>query len=265
MKKIKCIVVDDEPVAREGVVLLAKADNDLDVVAACSNGIEALSTIIELKPQLLFLDIQMPGINGFELLTSIPDALRPQVIFLTAFDEHTLKAFEVHAIDYILKPFSDQRFYQAVEHAKNSVRQQILMQKQQQLNQLLPAQQSKAGLRKEGGTVLDGPVDGRLAIKTNGKVYLLAYDDIIWIEAYDYYIKFHTQEKYYLVRDSLKRMEQSLPTSHFYRIHKSSIVNMKFVEMLNVHTDELTLKNNTTLKLSRNYRDSFKAKLMHQQ
>jgi len=264
MDKITAIIVDDEPQAREGVALLAQADPDIEVQAVCSNGVEALDAILEQRPQLLFLDIQMPQISGFELLNSIDAKLRPEVIFITAYDEYTLKAFEVHAVDYLLKPFSDERFYKALSFAKARIRQQQLLQKQQQLEQLLKEQQQKASQHREASVLSSDKPTGRLAVKVEGRIHLLPHQKINWVEAYDYYVKIHLKERYYLVRDSMKNMERNLPEDQFVRIHKSSIVNLEEVDTLvNDLGDEIQLRNGKQLKVSRNYRENFKKRLSH--
>lgn len=262
MEKIKSIIVDDEPAAREGVALLVKADPDIIIADICSNGLQALEAIQEHAPDLLFLDIQMPRINGFELLSSISLSQRPEVIFITAYDEYTLQAFEVHAVDYLLKPFSDERFYQALHFAKDRIRQQQLLQKQERIDQLLEEQRQKAGQSRESSVVSSEKKTGRLAVKAEGRVHLLPYQDIIWIEAYDYYVKIHVKERFFLVRDSMKNMERNLPEEQFVRIHKSSIVNLAQVSSIHHEQgDEVNLKTGGSLKVSRNYRDKIKERL----
>lgn len=261
MKNIKAIIVDDELAAREGVALLARADPDLDVIALCSNGIQALETIHEQRPQLLFLDIQMPRINGFEVLSSIAPGQRPEVIFITAHDEYTLQAFEIHAVDYLLKPFSDERFYKALQFAKERIRQEQLLQKQNQLERLLEDQQKRAETAREGSVLISKTPGSQLVVKSEGKVYILSHPDIIWVEAYDYYVKIHVKERFFLVRDSMKNMERNLPEDRFVRIHKSSIVNLDEIAAFVETTEEVQLKNGKSLKVSRNYREHFKKKL----
>ncbi|MDF9798710.1 two-component system LytT family response regulator [Catalinimonas alkaloidigena] len=263
MSKLKCIIVDDEPEAREGVQHLLEKDKEVEVLARCANGLEALEVLQDQKADLLLLDIQMPRINGFEVLNSLPPEYRPEVIFITAYDEYTLKAFEVHAIDYLLKPFTDERFFKALDFAKARIRQQQLQEKQQRLNDLLQNQQRQAAEGREGSLLSSGSgkPTGRLAVKTEGRVHLLPYHQIMWIEAYDYYIKVHTKARYFLLRDSMKNMEKNLPGDQFVRIHKSSIVNLSHVQQINTGgMSELELQLNTglVLKVSRNYKDRIK-------
>lgn len=264
MEKISCIVVDDEPEAREGVARLANADNEVNVTGICANGLEALQLIHEQPPALLLLDIQMPRINGFELLNSLPEGQRPEVIFITAYDEYTLKAFEVHAVDYLLKPFTDERFYRALQFAKDRIRQRVLQKQQQGLNELLIQQREQAERAREGCVVPSEANAKRLAIKTEGRVHMLPYEDIVWIEAYDYYVKIHTEERFFLLRESMKNMEKSLPEQQFVRVHKSSIINLQKVKNLGRNEQgeyELELIPGQLLKVSRNYRDRIRKKL----
>lgn len=263
MNKIKCIIVDDEPEARGGVQLLVEKDQELEVVSLCSNGLEALEAIQEQKPDLLLLDIQMPRINGFEVLNSLPSDQRPEVIFITAYDEYTLKAFEVHAVDYLLKPFSDQRFYQALHYAKERIKQQQLHEKQQRLEQLLQMQQRQSTDDREGSIISQASANhtGRLAVKTEGRVHMLPYNKVIWVEAYDYYVKVHTTERYFLLRDSMKNMESNLPKTQFARIHKSSIINLAHVQEIGTTSQgefEILLNTGLSLKVSRNYKERIK-------
>ncbi len=262
MGKIKCIIVDDEPEAREGVAQLLRQDPEVEIVALCANGLQALEVLEEKKPDLLLLDIQMPQVNGFEVLNSLPSQYRLEVIFITAYDEYTLQAFEVHAVDYLLKPFTDERFYKALNFAKVRINQQLLEKQHLRLDLLL--KQQSVG-NKEGSlipSVSANHLKSRLAVKAEGRVHLLPYAKILWVEAYDYYIKVHTPERYFLLRDSMKNMEKNLPDDQFARIHKSSIVNLAYVQEVNTngqHEFEVTLDNGTILKVSRNYKERIKS------
>ena len=256
--KITTIIVDDEPEAREGVTLLLASDPEVQVVAVCANGLDAISSIENHVPDLLFLDVQMPQVNGFEVLNSLAPAQRPAVIFTTAYDEYTLRAFEVHAIDYLLKPFTDERFFRSLNHAK----QLICAQQSSALQSLLQEHQIKTTdestlIQEENPATKD-----KLVVKADGRVHFVAYADIIWVEAYDYYVKVHVRDRYFLLRDSLKHLEQRLPSEQFVRIHKSSIVNRRYVEALlpQEHGSEyeVVLSNGITLRSSRSYREGVK-------
>ena len=240
------------------MALLLDDDPDTEVVAVCANGLEAIHTIKDLSPDLLFLDIQMPQIDGFEVLNSLSSEQLPAVIFTTAYDEYTLKAFEVHAIDYLLKPFTDERFHRALNHAKQLIR----AQQTPALQSLLQAQPAKAA--DQSALIRDSNLtaNDKLIVKTDGRVYFVPYADIIWVEAYDYYVKIHVRDRYFLLRDSLKHLEQQLPSDLFIRIHKSSIVNVQHIASL-VPQDsgseyQVVLTNGVSLRSSRSYRDGVK-------
>lgn len=258
--RLTTIIVDDEPEAREGVALLLNNDPDTEVVAICANGLEAIATIEEFSPDLLFLDIQMPQVNGFEVLSSLaadrhPAGRHPAVIFTTAYDEYTLRAFEVHAVDYLLKPFTDERFYRALNHAKQLIRARQTPTLQSLLQAQLTKTADQSALIREDSPV----VSDKLIVKTDGRVHFVPYPDIVWIEAFDYYVKVHVSDRYFLLRDSLKRLERQLPSAQFVRIHKSSIVNRRFVEALlpQEHGSEfeVRLTNGVSLRSSRSYRE----------
>ena len=266
--KLTTIIVDDEPEARQGVALLLAGDPEVEITAVCANGLEAISAINELAPDLLFLDVQMPQVDGFEVLRSLSLAVppagharpgrHPAVIFTTAYEEYTLKAFEVHAIDYLLKPFTDERFYQALNHAKQLIRAKKFPALQPLLHDQQPKTADQHALIREESPA----TKNKLVVKADGRVHFVSYKDIIWVEAYDYYVKVHVRDRYFLLRDSLKHLEQRLPSDQFVRIHKSSIVNTLHVTSLlpQEHGSEyeVVLSNGTTLRSSRSYRDGVK-------
>jgi len=258
MNKVKTVIVDDELEAREGVAQLLASDQEIDVVAMCANGIEAIQAIRDFHPELLFLDIQMPQVNGFEVLNSIAEQYLPAVIFTTAYDEYTLRAFEVHAIDYLLKPFTDERFNAALHHAKLRIAQK------KSVTSPVPKfiqSQLKAGQANQIIST-DSSASERLTVKVDGKVHFIPFGDIIWIEAYDYYVKIHVREQFYLLRDSLKKMVARLPSPPFYRIHKSSMINQNYLQKIEPQRSGneylLTLTNEQQLPSSRSYREQIK-------
>ena len=248
--KYTAVIVDDEQDAREGISLLLQQDESIEVKAHCSDGITAILAINNHKPDILFLDIQMPQITGFDVLRSVN--YRPKAtIFTTAYDEFALKAFEVHAIDYLLKPFSDTRFYEALQHAKSSIGKDST--KKSDTGWLNALDQENM----VNGELIERPVGERLAVKDNGKIHLLELSKIRWLEAYDYYIKVHLSDHFLLVRDSLKNMETKLKAHGFIRIHKSSLVNTLFIATIQPALPKeysLTLKEGQQLKVSRNYK-----------
>jgi len=241
---IRTIIVDDEPEAREGISALINGDEDLEIVAICKNGLEAIEAIDELNPGLLFLDIQMPEINGFEVLNSIEKKV-PYIIFATAYDEYALKAFEIHAQDYLLKPFTDDRFGEAISRAKAFFKKDLVV-SASQLTSLLDAYRKEKLSKSKFGEVIvkNDPEWNRIVIKSSGKIIFVTLNEIETIEAYENYVKVHVKDKFHLVRESMKSMESKLANKRFIRVHKSYIVNMN-------HASELThkLKGDYELKL----------------
>lgn len=221
--KITCLIVDDEQVALDGLALLCSKYEHLEIVGFCKNGLEAIDRIGELKPDLVLLDIQMPKVNGIEVLASLERPL-PKVIFVTAYDQFAIKAFEINAIDYLLKPFTDERFDLAMSRAID----QILANKATSFDQLIKTHE-KPGIDNPDVREQD---EHRIVIKADGRIHMIPKSDIIIFEAYDYYVKIHTQERYYLVRETLKNLEGQLSPDLFMRTHKSYIVHKIFVKTL---------------------------------
>lgn len=256
MEKIRTIIVDDEEEAREGLRLLLENLDGYEIVDVARNGIEAIESIDRLKPHLLLLDIQMPEVNGFDVLDNIRLDPKPVIIFVTAYDKFALEAFEHHAIDYLLKPFSNKRLMSALNHAKEQIDQRII---NKRLEDLLADYKKEKGMNGNDRIIEEGDEvrrNGRLVVKSMGKIHLIDFRDIEWVEAYDYYIKIHVCNKYYLVRESMKNMETRLPPMNFKRIHKSSIINTDLVKELKPKQNGdylVTLKNGQELRLSRNY------------
>ena len=237
LTKISTLIADDELDACEGLQLLLSADAEIQVVSICRNGSEAVRSINQLKPDLVFLDIQMPGSNGFEVLEQL-SYRPPAIVFVTAYDEYALNAFEVHALDYLQKPFSDKRFYDMLSHVK----QQLIKKEPKDLSEIENSLET---------------LPDKLKIKSSGITYLLNYDELLHIEGYDYYIKVHTGDQFYLVRESLKKLLERLP-EQFRQVHKSNIINVQHLRSLEPRSRgayELTLSNGKLIAASRNYRD----------
>ncbi len=257
MKKIKTIIVDDETKALDGLKVLLKDVDEIELCAACENGVEAIESIEKHKPDLLFLDIQMPEVNGFEVLNNIPEEIMPVVIFTTAYDQYALKAFEMHAVDYLLKPFSNERFYESLNHAKK-----IITKNKIDLLSLISDYQKEIKDKIENKLINETENNfpqKRLVVKSSGKIYFLNFDDIKYFEAEDYYLSIHTKNKNLLIRESLKNIEQKLPANQFVRIHRSRIINSDFIEVIQPHFNNdfyVTLKDGSKLKGSRNYKEN---------
>lgn len=246
-KKIKTIIVDDEPLAGKRLTTLLRAKDEVELVAVCANGMEAIEAINTKQPDLVFLDIQMPEITGFDVLQNLEDHI-PAIIFVTAYDQYAIKAFEVHAVDYLLKPFDKKRFDDALAQAKKSL--------------ATPRDEAEV-LQQKVGDLLEsinkdrGPVS-RVLVKSSGKYQFVKVQDIEWIESAGNYVRIHTADKGYLIRDTMTNMEQKLQPDLFFRIHRSAIINVDKVKELEqwFHGDyKVTLKNGEKLTMSRNYKD----------
>lgn len=262
-KPIRAMIVDDEPLARRAIRLLLKNDSEIEIVAEAGSGSDAVRLITQHSPELLFLDIQMPGLDGFDVLERIDAASIPAIIFVTAFDQYALRAFEVHAFDYLLKPFDDARFEKALRQAKAQVEQREINKLSRKLFALLEdreAEQSAAvQQRAERSKYLT-----RLMIKSASRIFFLKVEEIDWIGAEDYYVKLHFGRKTHLLRESMNELEAKLDPEKFVRIHRSSIVNLDRVKELHAHFNGdyvVILLDGTELKLSRSRREQLQSLL----
>lgn len=247
--KIKVLVVDDEPLAREGVAFQLRNESDVEIVSACQDGGEAIRAIKALKPDLVFLDIRMPKIGGFAVVEKIGTDRMPLVIFLTAYDEHALEAFRVNALDYLLKPIERARFQQALQRARERLAQSRASDQSAQLDSLLATLAAKAQQPVE--------VPSRIAVKLGGQIHFLRPDQLDWVEAEGDYVSVHTAERSHLLRETMQAMEQRLEPHGFQRIHRSAIVNLDKVEKLVASANgdyEVRLGSGLLLKVGRNYR-----------
>lgn len=252
---VRVAVVDDEPAARRGVLHLLAADSEVSVVGEAGDFNSAIALIEREKPDVVFLDVQMPGGEGFDVLHAIPSDRRPIVIFVTAYNEYALKAFEVHAVDYLLKPYEDERFSAALTHAKDLVRSRQTGSVRVKIEALL--EMLKHPREDDQGSE-------RLLIKDGGEIVFLKTDEIDWIEAEGDYMKFHVVGRSYLQRETMARLEARLSPRKFVRIHRSTIVNLDRVRKLSpsfIGDYAVVLNDGTKLKLSRGYYDRL-AKLM---
>ena len=237
---IRALVVDDEPLARSNLTVLLRRDPEIASVIECGSGREAVAEIRSKKPDLVFLDVQMPECDGFDVLEMIGSDLPQAVVFVTAYDQYALRAFEAGALDYLLKPFDNARFELALDRAKKRIAQN------QNNNKDLPEKIE------------------RVAIKNAGQVLFLKTSEIDWVEAADYYACLHVGTKTHLLRRSLAELEQELNPAVFCRIHRSAIVNLKRVRRLELNEDadyEVLLENGARLRLSRRYRRQLQSRL----
>ncbi len=254
---IRAVIIDDEPIARRGVRLLLSRDPDIDIVGEAADGLEACELIRRERPELAFLDVQMPGADGFEVLRLAGDAVPAAVVFVTAYDEHALKAFEVNAVDYVLKPYEDARFLASVQRAKADLRGRDSDALASRLARLLQLVE-----RTEAGAPSAPSVHDRILLKTSGEFFFLKIHEIDWIEAEGDYMKFHVAGKTHLLRETMARLEARLDPRQFVRIHRSTIVNIDRVRKLTpafAGDFAVLLADGTKLRLSRGYQERMKA------
>lgn len=264
MEKIRALIVDDELNARKGLRTLLSRDPEIEVVGECSNGRQAVESIELLAPDLVFLDVQMPDKNAFEVLEELNLQNAPTLIFITAWDSYALKAFEVNALDYLLKPFSDERFFQAVERAKLQRRRQESEEFGERLLGLIKTyrfEERKKAEQIPGST--DEPLQ-KFFIKSGGEIHFVSVDEVEWLEADGYYTKLHTGKKSHLLRGNLGSIQAQLDPKRFARIHRSAVVNLSRVHRLKTWFRGewlVVLLDGTELKVSRSYRRPLEALL----
>ena len=246
--KIRTLIVDDEPLARERVKRFLKDERDLEILGECGNGRDAIKVIRETRPDLVFLDIQMPEKNGFDVIKGLDAKNLPNIVFITAYDQYALQAFEVHALDYLLKPFNRERFHQAVKRAKE----QIESRRRGALDERLVSLISSIGPEKK---YLE-----RLVVKSVGRVFFLKTNEIDWIEASGNYLKLHVGRDSHMIRETMNSIESKIDPSQFMRIHRSTIVNIDRIKELHPMFSgdySVILRDGSELALSRNYRERF--------
>jgi len=241
---VKAVIVDDEPLARQSIRVLLERDGEVEVAAECSGG-DAAALIEQTRPDMVFLDVQMPDVDGFGVLDRIGAQAAPVVIFVTAYDRYALRAFEVHALEYLLKPFTDERFGRALAHAKNQVRARSRGERDDRLAELL---RSRSAYTQ------------RFLVRVRDRSVVVNATDIDWIEASDYYVTLHAGGKSYLLREPIGNLVKTLDPERFVRVHRSAIVNIDRVR--EVHPlfrgdRSLMLADGTRVKLSRSRREVF--------
>ena len=246
-RKMRVLIVDDEPLGRKMVRRMLESYSEVELIGECENGEEAIQEIESKKPDLVFLDVQMPVLDGFAVLSKINQDKLPFIIFVTAYDEYALRAFEVNALDYLLKPYDRKRFDQAFQRAVK----QINSQNNNQLNEKIISLLSGNNHPKD--------FTERFVIKTGGRVFFLDVEEIMWIEADGNYVFLHTQQKKHIFRETLTSLESQLNPNKFRQISRSTIVNLNFIKELQPFfrgNYKVVLKNGAELKLSHRYRDN---------
>jgi two-component system LytT family response regulator len=244
--RIRALIADDEALARKFIRRMLKDDHDVEIVGECSNGKETVAMIRKESPDLVFLDVQMPEMDGFAVLEAIGVERLPEIIFATAYEQYAIRAFELHALDYLLKPFDQTRFKEAIRHAKERFRSERQKEGRMQITALLESIGNKP------------PYLDRLVIKAGGRITFLRTTDINWIEADDKYVHLHTSKASPMIRQTLGAMEAQLDPKKFRRVHRSAIVNIERIKELQpLFSGEhsILLEDGTKLTLSRNYKE----------
>ena len=263
---LKTLIVDDESLARRGLAHRLKNVPDIEIVGQAQNGREALKLIKEKKPDLVFLDIQMPGISGFQVVKQLDVETMPIILFLTAYDEYAVQAFEVNALDYILKPIDEERLNQVLEKVRADYNQKRALRQKRQLLELVSQISgekisSLAELEGKKGAGLVHKEPSRLAIRDGGKTTWVDQSDIEWIDAAGDYMCVQAQGTTYIMRKTMKELEKELDDSILQRIHRSTIINITQVKEMESHINGeyfLTLNSGHRVKLSRTYKDKLK-------
>lgn len=257
--KIKTLIIDDEPLARRNLRLLLEKDPQIEILEECRNGREAVKAINALSPDLIFLDIQMPEMDGFDVLARVGPERIQAIIFVTAFDQYALKAFDVHALDYLLKPYDDERFAHALNRAKSQIEAREIDRLSKRLLALLEERDSeRKGARQQQNYLT------RVMIKVSGRVTLLKVDEIDFIEADGNYAKLHVGRKAHLLREKMHDLEGRLDPAKFVRIHRSVIVNLDRIKEMHPHFNGdyiVVLEDGRKLRLSRTRRENLEARL----
>ncbi|HTI39573.1 MAG TPA: LytTR family DNA-binding domain-containing protein [Vicinamibacterales bacterium] len=250
--RIRVVIIDDEPLARERLRTLLRDDPSMEVVAEAGDTTTAVAAIQTTRPDLVFLDVQMPGGSGFDVISGVGAAQMPRVIFVTAYDRYALRAFDVHALDYLLKPFDRDRFRQALTRAKE----QIVRSASGDLERRLLALVTEL---RSGPSRID-----RFVVKSGGRVFFVRTDEIDWIEAAGNYVKLHVGSETHLLRETMNAVEAKLDADLFFRVHRCHIVNIERVRELQPWFNGeyvVFLKNGTRLTLSRGYREKLQERV----
>jgi two-component system LytT family response regulator len=246
--KIRTLIVDDEPLARRKIRNLLKGETDVQIIGESADGQEAVADMMKKKPDLVFLDIQMPEMDGFEVIETVELKDMPAIIFVTAYDEYALRAFEVHAVDYLLKPIDEDRFREALQRVRQELKSDERPGVDEGIRSLIKELKKKENYLK------------RLLVKRGDRIHLIRVDDIIRIEAASYYVRLHVveEDEKYLMRITMKKLEKRLDPRKFLRIHRSTIVNIDCIKEIQSWFNKeymIILNNNEKLVVSRSYKD----------
>ncbi|HVW86904.1 MAG TPA: LytTR family DNA-binding domain-containing protein [Bryobacteraceae bacterium] len=252
MSNFRVLIVDDERLSRRRIRRLLSLEPDCEVIGECSNGAEAVETLENARPDILFLDVQMPELDGFEVIQALTKA-KPLIIFTSAYDEYALRAFEVHAFDYLLKPFDGRRLIESLHRAKARIRQERSGSSDDRLLELF---ESLSRARRS---------PDRIAVRNNGRVVFVKLEEIDWIEASDNYVCLHCARETHVVRETMSELEARLDPAQFLRVHRSAIVNLDRIKELQpwFRGDyRVILRDGTELTLTKNHREKLESRLL---
>jgi len=264
MAKIRALLVDDEPLAIRGLAIRLEKYQDIEVAGSCSNGREAVKAIKEQKPELVFLDIQMPGFDGFSVVRSLVGQVEiPLVIFVTAYDQYALEAFETHALDYLLKPVDEDRLAEAISRVREALFQRAAIEQNARLVDLIenlndPPKEALTAILEQPFEGKENQYDPHLRIKDRGHISIVHVADVDFIDAAGDYMCIHVAEKTHILRETMKTMQKRLDPKIFQRVHRSTIVNLDKVQEVRPHSNGecfLALTCGMELKVSRSYKD----------
>tara|TARA_R110000782_G_scaffold78293_5_gene156134 strand:+ start:124844 stop:125650 length:807 start_codon:yes stop_codon:yes gene_type:complete len=259
---IRTILVDDESLAIQGLTLRLQAHDDVEIVETCQNGREAIRAIKTHKPDLVFLDIQMPGFDGFSVVSGTMDVEPPLYIFVTAYSDHAIRAFEAQAIDYLMKPVDEQRLADALERVRQRLADKKQVQEAERLREVLaevaPDAMSDFAAAEEGDAPASSRYEKLINIKDRGQIFRVDVDSIERIDAAGDYMCIYTADNSLILRETMKDLEKRLDPRNFQRVHRSTIVNLGQVRQVKPHTNGecfLVLQSGAQVKVSRSYRD----------
>lgn len=251
-RTIRALLVDDEPLARRGLKLRLQAHEQIEIVKECSNGRDALAAVAELQPDLVFLDIQMPGLTGFDVVAALQPEQMPAIVFVTAFDQYALEAFDVHALDYVLKPVDEERLATTIERVQRHFDSREV---EQEKERLLAFIEDMRGDKEQPAPQQQYP--DKIAVKDKGEITLVEANNIDWVDAAGDYMCIHERGQTHIMRATMKQLESQLDPERFPRVHRSTIVNIESVEKIVSHSNSeyfLLLKCGERLKMSRSYK-----------
>jgi two-component system LytT family response regulator len=252
MSNFKVLIVDDERLSRRRIRRLLTLEPDCEVLGECANGAEAVTALSNSRPDILFLDVQMPELDGFEVIRALTET-KPLIVFTSAYDDYALRAFEVHAFDYLLKPFDGRRFRESLHRAKARVAQERAGAPDKRLFELVES-------LSKGRRAPD-----RLAVRTNGRVVFVKLEEIDWIEASDNYVCLHCGRDTHVLRETMSELEARLDSAQFLRVHRSAIVNLDRIKELQpwFRGDyRVILRDGTELTLTKNHREKLESRLL---